>query len=358
MPLSDPIVEEMHVLREALSKASGDDLSKIVVSFPEPTGRAIVSPCRPRRVLRIRYPTMILAGAMFIAALVCGLSCSKRPAGPLPPDDLHQVSAQLPREAQQEKTPTATEPILGPDGEEIVFQVHHANFAWGRTSRGFFINARGEVRRFDSFDTPDQVRYPLYLPPNPRHADLLKSFGARPELVSVVPAAELATQRALAQAARNAPLVCGQAAIDAGGIGYQAWVMRGDGVYLPIRLGNEGDVSCRSLSPAGERVKAWLQTVTGMDSLGPILARTCEERPCRSGKECFSVTYCESVADCSWCDSGTVCVEGPDGKKRCSLGDRPHCNDPTCACFGHAVCPGGDGDCRTTTGGTLTCRYP
>ena len=72
------------------------------------------------------------------------------------------------------QTPTSTlsepsdpndpnDPILGPDGEEIVFQVHHVNFAWGRTSSGFFINARGEVRSFDSFDTPEQVQYPLAL---------------------------------------------------------------------------------------------------------------------------------------------------------------------------------------------------
>lgn len=249
--------------------------------------------------MHIRYATMILVGAMFIAALVCGVSCNKRPAGPLSPDNLHRVPEQITRDAEQERTPTSSEPILGPDGEEVVFQVHHANFAWHRTSRGFFINARGEVRRFDSFDTPDQVRYPLHLPPNPRHADLLKSFGAHPELVSVVPAAELAAQRALVQAARNAPLVCGQAAKDAGGIGYLAWVMNGDGVYSPVRLGERGDVSCRSLSPAGERVQAWLQTVTGMDSLG-LPARTCKTRPCSRGEECFSVTYCESVPDCSW----------------------------------------------------------
>ena len=296
---------------------------------------------------------------MFVAALVCGVFWKKHLAGPHPLENLLQVPEQLSRDAQQAMTPTSNEPILGPDGEEIVFQVARANFAWGRTSRGFFINARGEVRRFDSFDTPDQVFYPLDLPPNPRHADLLKSFGAHPAMVSVVPAAELAAQRALAQAARNAPLVCGQAAKDLGGIDYQAWFMNGDGVYSPVRLGEEGNVSCRSLSPAGERVKAWLQTVTGMGSLGLQLpARTCKARPCSGGEECFSETYCESVLDCGWCEGSTVCVEGTDGKKHCSMGDRPDCKDRTCTCFGHAICPGGDGDCREATGGALTCRYP
>jgi len=175
----------------------------------------------------------------------------------------------------------------------------------------------------------------------------------------VLPAADLAAYRALAQEARNAPLVCGQAAMDAGGIGYLAWVMNGDGVYSSVWLGGEGDVSCRSLSTAGERVKAWLQTVTGMGSLGlQLTARTCKERPCSGGRECFSETYCGSVPDCSWCEGGTVCIEGPDGKKRCSQGNRPDCNDQTCACFGDAICPGGAGDCRKAAGGALTCRYP
>jgi hypothetical protein len=172
-------------------------------------------------------------------------------------------------------------------------------------------------------------------------------------------AAELAAMRALAQAARNAPLVCGQTAIDAGGIGYQAWFMNGDGVYSRVRLGGEGDVSCQSLSPAGERVKAWLQTVTGMGSLGLQLpGRTCKARPCSGGEECFSVTYCRSVLDCSWCQGSSVCVEGPDGKRHCSIGDRPGCSDHTCSCFGNAICPGGAGDCREATGGALTCQYP
>lgn len=271
--------------------------------------------------MRIRSTTMILAGAMFIAALVCGVFWNRRPAALVSPDNLPQLPEQLPRDAQQERTSIPVEPILGPDGEEIVFQVDQANFAWGRTSRGFFINVRGEVRRFDSFDTPNQVRYPLYLPPNPRQADLLRSFGAHPEMVSVLPAAELAAMRALAQAARNAPLVCGQTAMDAGGIRYQAWFMNGDGVYSRVQLGGEGDVSCQSLSPTGERVKAWLQTVTGMGSLGlQLLGRTCKARPCSGGEECFSVTYCKSIPDCSWCQGSSVCVEGPDGKKHCSIG--------------------------------------
>jgi len=296
---------------------------------------------------------------MLGATLVCVVSWNSRPAGHPPLDRLHQAPELLPRDALPEMMSTTSEPILGPDGEEIVFQIDQANFAWGRTSRGFFINARGEVRRFDSFDTPDQVRYPLYLPPNPRHADLLKSFGAHPEMVSVVPVADLAAQQALAQAARNAPLVCGQAAMDAGGTGYKAWVMNGDGEYSAVRLGEEGDVSCRSLSPAGERVKNWLQTVTGTGSLGlQLAARTCKARPCRGGEECFSVTYCESVPDCSWCEASTVCVEGPDGKKHCSIGDRPYCKGSPCSCFGHAICPGGEGDCREATGSALTCRYP
>src|SRR5664279_262860 len=106
-------------------------------------------------------------------------------------------------------------------------------------------------------------------------------------------------------------------------------------------------------------VSAWLRTVTGVGSRGlQGSARTCRTRPCRGGKDCFSETYCESIPDCSWCEGGTVCVEGTDGKRHCTMGDRPDCNDHTCACFGHAICPGGEGDCRKATGGALTCRRP
>ena len=203
------------------------------------------------------------------------------------------------------------------------------------------------------------MRYPLNLPHNPRHADLLKSFGAHPKMVFVLPAADLAAYRALAQEARNAPMVCIPAAMDAGGTGYQAWAMNGDGVYSSIELGQEGDVSCRNLSPAGQRVRAWLRTVTGIGSSDPRFpARTCRVRPCSFGKDCFSVTYCEYVPDCSWCEGSTVCVEGTLGRKHCSLAYHSQCTGSPCACFGNAICPGGPGDCREATGGALTrCGY-
>jgi hypothetical protein len=308
--------------------------------------------------MRIRLLTLLLAST--IASAVAYVHFSDQDStGAAPPEGSDEPAGQPIRDDHPEAGSIASEPILGPDGEAIVFQVSHANFAWGRVSEGFFINARGEVWRFDSFDREDQVRYPLALPPNPRHADLLKSFGAHPKMVATVPAATLAAQQALAQAARNAPLVCGQAAMDAGGIGYQAWLMSGDGVYSSIRLGAEGDVSCRSLSPAGQQVKRWLESTTGMRSVGTALpARICKARPCSPGADCFSVTYCESVPNCNWCDGSTVCVEGPDGKKHCSIGDRWRCNDDPCRCFGHAVCPGGDGDCRKLAGGAVTCTHP
>jgi hypothetical protein len=295
--------------------------------------------------LRIRKTTKLLAGALFAVALACGLSLLEAPE-------------PLPRDAQRDMMPAPSEPsepILGPYGEEIVFQVHQVS--WARVSQGFFINARGEVWRFDSFDTPQQVRYPLALPPNPRHADLLKSFGAHPQMVVTLPAAVLDEYRALAQAARNAPLVCIEPADDAVGTGYLAWVMNGDGAYSCIKLG--GDSSCRSLSPAGEQVTAWLRTLTGMGSrvLRPP-GRTCRARPCKGGRECFSVTYCEYVPDCSWCNGSTTCVEGTVGRKHCSTPYDPQCKDSPCACLGDAICPGAKGDCREATGGALTCQYP
>jgi hypothetical protein len=295
--------------------------------------------------------------AITIVGAVTYLAFFKDATASRPPEDEEEDSARR-REYAPDGGSSPHEPIPGPDGEEIVFQVTHANFAWGRVSEGFFINGRGEVRRFDSFDSKDHERYPLALPPKPRHGDLLKSYGLHPEVVSVLPAAEVAAYQALAQVARNAPLVCGQTAMDAGGTGYQAWVMGGDGVYSAIEIGGEGDISCRTLSPAGMRVKRWLQRVTGMTSyMGELPARDCKARPCGRGEDCFSVTFCKAVPDCSWCHDGTACVEGPDGAKHCSLGDRWRCNDQSCGCFGHAICPGGEQDCRQASGGALTCKH-
>lgn len=295
---------------------------------------------------------MLLAGTIVGLVIAAGFF-ERHPTGAAP----FQARPDTDGDGPDALASKASEPVLGPDGEEIVFQVSRTNSAWGRTSRGFFIKARGEVWRFDSFDTADQVRYPLALPPNPRHEDLLKSYGAHPEMVAGLPAAEIAKHHVLAQAARNAPLVCGPAAADAGGIDYLAWVMKGEGAYSVIRLGSEGNVSCRGLSADGEKVRRWLQRVTGLDSLGLQLpARDCKARPCHHGGDCFSVTYCESVPDCNWCDADEVCVEGPNGTKHCSIGDRWRCNDHPCRCFGHAVCPGGEGDCREVAGGAVTCR--
>jgi hypothetical protein len=306
--------------------------------------------------LRILFLSMLLA--LTIVGAVMYVTCFEDDTTDSPSSQEEADSAWL-RQYPLDGGPSPRESILGPDGEEVVFQVHHANFAWARVSRGFFINRRGEVRRFDSFDSKDHERAPLALPPTPRHGDLLKSYGQHPEVVSVLPAAEVAAYQALAQAARDAPLVCGQTAEDMGGTGYQAWVMGRDGVYSSIRLGGEGDISCRSLSPAGARVKRWLQKVTGMASHGHGLpARDCKAPPCARGEDCFSVTYCKSVPNCGWCDGSTVCVEGPDGGKHCSFGYHSQCNEDSCRCFGHVICPGGDSDCRQASGGALTCRRP
>ena len=51
MPLSDPIVDEIHAIREAMAKASGDDLRKIAEaarSRQAANGRKVVS-LPPRR---------------------------------------------------------------------------------------------------------------------------------------------------------------------------------------------------------------------------------------------------------------------------------------------------------------------
>jgi len=245
-----------------------------------------------------------------------------------------------------------------PAGEEIVFEVRHSNYAWGRTSQGFFINARGEVKQFDYFDVPRQPRYPPQLPPEPLHIDLLKSFGAHPKTVSIVPETELAAQRALVPAARDAPLVCGGACNDAGGLSFDAWVMDNMGVYSQIQLGTDGDIACRSLSPAAGRILDWLATVTKTQDprFCQLPARECKQAPCAGGRECFSVTYCESVPDCDWCKDH-VCVEGPDGKKHCTEGGYRCGAREGCVSKCGNICPGGPADCRQGAGGALTCRH-
>jgi hypothetical protein len=245
---------------------------------------------------------------------------------------------------------------LPPAGEEIVFEVRHCNYAWGATNKGFFVNARGQVKRFDYFDAPGQSRYST-LPPKPTHADLLKSFGAHPEVVSVVPAGELVAKRALVSAARDAPLACASACADAGGTGFEAWVVDKAGVYSKILLVDNGDIACRNLSPVAGEIAAWLQKITGMrDNDCRLPDRACTHEPCAAGLDCFSPDWCRSVLECSWC-RGEPCVEGPDGSKHCTMGNFGCADDAGCSCHGDAICPGGKADCRELADGSLTCRH-
>src|SRR5689334_23351922 len=91
--------------------------------------------------------------------------------------------------------------------DQIVFEVRHTNYAWGAVNHGFFITARGEIKRFNYFDRPNQPRFAT-LPDEPSHADLMKTYGAHPVTVGRVPADELAAQRRRVPAARGGALVC------------------------------------------------------------------------------------------------------------------------------------------------------
>jgi hypothetical protein len=82
-----------------------------------PHGLTVVYPCKLKKAMTLRYPTMLLVGAMVGTALVCAVSWHRRPAGALPLNNLPQVPEQLPRDAEQEIMPTQSEPMLGPYGE-------------------------------------------------------------------------------------------------------------------------------------------------------------------------------------------------------------------------------------------------
>ena len=52
MPLSDPIIDEIHAIREAMAKASNDDLNKIAEAarYRQAAGGRKVVSLRPKRV--------------------------------------------------------------------------------------------------------------------------------------------------------------------------------------------------------------------------------------------------------------------------------------------------------------------
>jgi hypothetical protein len=243
--------------------------------------------------------------------------------------------------------------------EQIVFEIRDSNFASRAHSEGYFITAGGQVKKFDYFDDKPR-RCCVINPERPSHADILARFGARPQVVAQIPAAELAIQRAKIPATRAGALVCASTCNDAGGLSTSAWTVDERGIYSWVPLGGGGDISCRNLAPEAGAIVAWLRARPELSALYQrepcsFPDRVCTGEPCvrAPGVDCVDPTYCASVPDCRWCKGG-VCVTAADGSKHCTFGE-PRCGNMQCACQG-AVCAGGPVFCRDLPDGSIACH--
>jgi hypothetical protein len=167
--------------------------------------------------------------------------------------------ALAPLACDDSATAPPTEP-LSSLSQEYLFEVGYANFAWGFTMKGVFVDRRGNVYEYDhSFE-----------PWKPERSDgftaeeLRDKFQVR-ERVDHIELSVLREMASLIDPAQEGKLServnrC----YDAGGVQYLAYEY--DPVrdlYTPILLYEAGDWASQNLSEAARELREWLFTLSG-----------------------------------------------------------------------------------------------
>ena len=140
-----------------------------------------------------------------------------------------------------------------------IFDVTYSNQAWGYVLRGWFIDERGDIYRFDHSDAPWTADADTL-----SEAALLEKFSHGRRLAGHVPADELADMIALLPEAAAGTLTPVELrCADGGTTTDQAWVRLASGhAYARVLIHQRGDLWRANLSPAAATIYEWLSKAT------------------------------------------------------------------------------------------------
>ena len=284
-------------------------------------------------------------------------------------------------------------------GQRILFEVAASDFAMAVISEGIYITSDGGVYKWVTGSVPRPVPTDGGTLPVLGRADQMTEaqvtakYGASPELIATVPAAELLDMFALVGDARAGALLTQSNCADAGEDQFVAWLYDSStSTYTPVLLGVDGDTAIRNVSPAANKLVTWLfslQMPLGQrfcqwsQSQYSCTGATCGAgAPVCSGTQvpvvvggcwgtCVSTIYCSEVSSCSDCRAGLACITDADGKHHCvSLAcSNQACGAPyscstdrtkevTCDCAADQICAGGRAWCRGSFAEGFSCAAP
>lgn len=143
--------------------------------------------------------------------------------------------------------------------EIVFFEVEQANYAWGKTHNGFFIDNMGTTR---TYNLPQKWNYPNNnneISDTALESNLSKTTKGR----QVVKKTELAKRVKQLESASNGEISKRvNVSYDAGGIGYYGYLYDDSRkVYKRILLKEEGDVSCENTSNEAKTLTRWLKKI-------------------------------------------------------------------------------------------------
>ncbi len=168
-------------------------------------------------------------------------------------------------DAQQPGTQQAANDVVLPAGQEVLFEVSHANQAWGYQLAGHYVDREGRIWQFDH--SSEQWQAPASCIP----AEALRDKLTRQqEQVGRVSPQELAKAVALVEAAAAGPLgePIDTGCRDFGGMSYLAYTYDADeDCYAPVLLYLRGDWGRKNLAPAADKLRIWLDEILGFQGM-------------------------------------------------------------------------------------------
>lgn len=273
--------------------------------------------------------------------------------------------------------------IVPSDGQRILFEWSHVNFAWQATVRGGFITSEGEVFQYDYFDSQPDAAAPQTRPyAGMIEAQLSAKYGLKPALLTTVDKETLLAKFAMIEGARSGTLLSQTMCADYGDTSFYGYLFDSEsGTYTPVLLGRNGDMAVRNTAPQGQELMEWIRSLAGetgeascafqvqicgkplCPDAGPcgenLIPAALEGEQCAA--YCAAPSSCREVASCSDCNPySPVCVIDQAGKHHC-LSWYIGCESlesTSCECGGAQVCAGGRDLCRGNLESGFSCAAP
>lgn len=143
--------------------------------------------------------------------------------------------------------------------DALLFDVFHINWAWGFGCGGCYVDAGGNVHRYDCRSLRDTLRSKEW---NGREKELLqRRFHMNDTVLCRIPISELNKMRTLVvDASKSPPSEEKHTGYDAGGVSYTGFLYQSEnGEPAEVVLASGGDFTREPSSAAATKLVEWLQ---------------------------------------------------------------------------------------------------